>query len=124
MNKAIAWMGFLLAAGLTHAGTRQYLAVSVGTTYAYGSIGDARASADSLQFIGCFVQTSTSNSATCAARDAANDYLSCYTTDPNLIAAARSISSDSVIEFYTPSGSSTCRTINVNNSSQYAPRQP
>lgn len=124
MKKTITLVGFLLAAGLTHAGTKYYLPVSVGSTYAWGSIGDARASSEPLQFIGCMIQMSTANSASCSARDAAGDYLTCYTTDPDLIAAAAAVSSDSVVEFYLASGTSTCRTINIINASQYAPRQP
>jgi len=124
MKKAVALVGFLLAAGLTHAGTKYSLPVTVGSTYAWGSIGDARASGDYLQYIGCMVQGATTNSATCTARDAAGHYLSCYTTDPDLIMAAAAISSDSVVEFYLLSGTGTCRFINVNNASQYTPRQP
>lgn len=125
MTKKLAILGFgvLLAATAAQAGTRFALYVSVGSTYAYGSIGSARGSADSLQYIGCStLATAGIEYATCYARDISGTYGTCRTYDAKMIRAVATIGSDSTVEFHW-SGSS-CTYIAVQNDSRYSPRQP
>jgi hypothetical protein len=95
---------------------------------AMGSVGSARNSADSTQYIGCQVSTNNVSSGSvtvqCFARNAAGTYLSCVTTDPNYVSAAQAIDSDSYIRFSTESSSSNCTYLLVVDSSYYAPKQP
>lgn len=123
MTKWIALLGFLAAAVAAQAGTKYSAYVAVGSTYAYGSMGQARSSADSNQYIGCYsAATATLHYAICSARDASGDSGSCRTYDDKMIRVAEAAGSDSVIEFHW--SGSTCTYINVMNDSRYAPRQP
>jgi hypothetical protein len=95
---------------------------------AMGSMGSARSSADSNQYIGCQVSTNNVSSGAvtvqCFARNAAGTYLSCVTTDPNYVNAAQAIDGDSYIRFNTESSGSNCTYLLVLDSSYYAPKQP
>lgn len=123
MKKSLLVLGFLGAATIAAAGTRTTLYVAVGSTYAYGSMGDARRSGDSSQYIGCSTSGSSSTHyATCYGRDAEGHYGSCYTYDENLIRVAETVGSDSSLSFSW--SSATCRSLSVTNDSRYSPRQP
>jgi hypothetical protein len=123
MKKIVVILGLLFTAISAHAGARWGLAVGVGTTWAWGSMGTARASSDSNQYIGCATYaSSTLHYATCYARDAAGTYGTCRTYEDRLIRVAETAGSDSVLEFFWTG--STCTSIRVTNDSRYSPRQP
>jgi hypothetical protein len=94
--------------GVSLAGQVNVDPVSVGTGFAYGGIGAAHYSSDSLQYIGCqTVSNSSASQATCWAQDASQPqpkYLSCTSTNPSIVAAARSINTTSLILFTVDSG--------------------
>ena len=69
-------------------------------SYGYGSVDAARKSADANQYIGCSVQHSAgSDYVSCAARDAAGNYFSCYSYDLGMVDAAAGINAASYIYF-------------------------
>ena len=71
-----------------------------GPPRAFGSIGGARNSSDSVQQIGCSSSfDGTNHSGTCTAKGAGGTVLTCATTNPTFIAQIRSISSQSSISF-------------------------
>ncbi|GHG71177.1 hypothetical protein [Comamonas sp. JC664] len=113
--------------GTAHAGAKFSFGVTVDTTnrYANGNLGDARSSADVLQFIGCHT-TARRASATymvCEARDAWGVYGTCSSMDANLIAAIQGIGPSSSILFKWDAAGE-CTDIEVRNSSHYAPVTP
>jgi hypothetical protein len=125
MKRLIAVAFLLSAITAATAGYKSAYNVSVDTTYrhAYGSLGKARNSADSVQYIGC---SSVSHVgyvyATCWARDAAGTYGSCLTEDADLIQATRSLPSDGYLSINWDA-SSNCTQIIVYNASYYEPKQ-
>jgi len=87
---------------------------------AYGMLGTAYNSADSRQTIGCaVVQNESAQGASCYAQTAGGDYASCYTSNPAMITAARSIFSDSYLTFSFNS-EGTCTSIRLENYSYNA----
>lgn len=125
MMKPFAVLGFLLAGGAVMAGAKYSLPVEAGPSYAWGSMGQARASANTIEYIGCMSYASaTVRFAFCSARDAAGDSASCRTYDDKFIRVAESAGSDSTLEFHVDTDGYTCRSITVMNDSRYQPRQP
>lgn len=92
--------------------------VAASGSYAYGSMLDARQSADANQYIGCDVGTPSTGSAyvSCYAYSAAGVFSYCYSYDPAMVDAGRSINDESYIYFTTGAGS-ICSNITVRNSS-------
>jgi hypothetical protein len=100
--------------------------------YAEGSLGYARASADSSQYIGCTVVVDYGSRwskfyfyypgriAYCSARTVAGKYLSCQTRDPNLILSALSITDSSWISFSSDYNGS-CSSLRVSKHSGNSP---
>lgn len=84
---------------------------------AYGTLTGARYSADNQQFIGCSARVS--NGIFCSARDKIGRYVSCYSSDPKLIAAVNAMTDSSYISFRMAPGTGTrqCSELTVNNSS-------
>jgi len=116
----------LLAIGsLVRAGTKATGRVSITPgTLATGSLGDARASLDGNQYIGCIVQGVPGPGwfTNCLARDAAGNTLSCQSFDPTIAQAAQAVSSMSAITFNV-SGIN-CTSVLVGNSSYNRPMTP
>ena len=77
-----------------------------GPANAKGSLGSARNSADSVQYMGCQSGfDGTNNWGQCDAKDSAGHTLSCYTTDSEYIATIRAMSSQTFVDFFaSPSG--------------------
>jgi hypothetical protein len=118
MKKSLLILGFLGATTIAGAGARVGLSVAVGSTYAYGSMGDARRSSDTSQYIGCTMSgSSTSRYATCYARDAVGHYGSCWTDDENMLRVVETIGPNSSFSFSW--SSSGCRSISITNDSRY-----
>lgn len=124
------WVGaglLLLFMGSTaHAGTRSTEEVKItdSSRRAEGSLGSARASIDGNQYLACTVYSTVSgNTMACAARDTAGLFRSCTSTAPNLITAARALSShaSSARVVFTWDASYACQTLEVANGSQFRP---
>lgn len=115
----------LLASGLgtaAFAGMHSEMEVTVRPdpefAFAAGSLGTARNTPDSVQWIGC---SSGGNYATCTAVDAKGLMGSCSTSNPTQIAAIHSLNGDSTIVFaWDATGK--CLWVSVRNSSYAAPK--
>lgn len=118
-------MGAVLAAGLSlwaaaaQAGNDGNFQVVVDDVnrQALGTLVATRRSADNVQKLGCTVRA---DNALCYATNAAGVYRTCLTTDPGLIAVARSLSSESYLWFIW-NAAGTCTSIVVGLGSQYKP---
>ncbi len=120
-------VGTLLAGTAAWAGVKTIYNVGINTSTraAYGSMGTARSSADSNQYIGCAVlgYSTGSSSVICQAQDASGVAAYCTSTNPAIVTAATSQSGDAYLYFnYDASG--TCTYLYVSNVSNYAPREP
>lgn len=109
-----------------HAGTRttEEVTITDASRRAEGSLGSARASADSSQYIACTVYSSAgTNAMACAARDAAGLFRSCTSTAPNLVTAARAVQShaSSTRVVFSWDANYACQTLEVANGSQFRP---
>ena len=95
------------------------------SAYAHGAVGTARNSRDSMQDIGCVIQSSVNQpytSGACWAFDAAGNIGQCaYFNRPEFDKAVATISNDSYIQF-SWEDTGLCRTINVGNGSLYEPK--
>ena len=124
---AFATVLSMMAVGVAHAGLKQKQVVLVdgANRHAWGSLGSARNSVDSVQFIGCSVYTYADGSETgwCGARDASYGFGSCTTFNPTLINQIRNLKGDSVLNLYWDA-SYTCTEVDVYNQSYYEPKQP
>ncbi len=114
-------------AGPVSAGRKETWKVVVDTPnkVAYGSLGSARNSSDSVQSIGCSVFYDTANSrnqVSCQATTAAGVTAQCGSQDPNLVQVALAIHSNSYVQFRWNAGE--CTTIFVSNTSALAPAAP
>lgn len=126
MKAILAGVAMMALCAVAGAGSKFTSEVYINQTskYAQGSLGSARNSADTNQYIGC----STSNDYVyCSARNAAGLWVHCDTYSSGMAATAKSIDSSSHITFYWTGGSSTsgaCSSLNVAHNSGYAPKEP
>ena len=98
--------------------------INVAVGYARGSLGDARNSADAVQYIGCYNASSVGSTIVlCEAQDAGGVYRSCVTTDVNMVATARSISGGSFLYFQW-NASGNCTALQVTSYSLFRPATP
>lgn len=125
MKKLVALVFLLSTVGLGSAGHKiNRKDVSITTTSASGSLGSARASADMLQYIGCYVYGNEAynfRSVTCYARNEKGVTATCYTDNPAIVDVASSLNGDSYLRFVF--SGSRCITIRVDNMSYEAPKQ-
>jgi hypothetical protein len=117
-------------AGSARAGIKGANNVYVNATsrLAQGDLGQARNSPDSMQLIGCYIQSYRNASGlfeqvTCEARDVAGAYYSCYATEAELVRSARSLTGDSFLSFFGDA-SGKCVNILVAHNSVYQPKAP
>jgi hypothetical protein len=100
-----------------------YVTVVPGSNgYASGALGDARHSGDGFQFIGCHIYRAASGifDAGCAARNSTgNDFVTCYTVNPDLIQLIGTISQGGHLYFSVSAGA--CSAIEVSYGSQFRP---
>jgi hypothetical protein len=91
-----------------------------------GILGDARASANNIERIGCLTYGyagSTSGYTFCSAVDAGYKNAACSSTNPSIVQAASAIGPASSITFrFDASG--TCTSLDVQNFSEYTPMVP
>jgi len=89
-------------AGTVWAGkiTRVETHVDLTAGNAYGSLYDARHSADSVQYIGCALYFFAGGTRlACQAQDVNANSLSCMSDDPEMVKIAQSVSADSYVSF-------------------------
>ena len=127
-NLLLALTALALSMPQASAGERKSNPVTIAqygsTIDASGSLGSARNSADGYQYIGCAVESQPVNGApfvTCAARDAANRYVTCWSSDQTMVNTARAISSTSFVDFYMESTTGVCGSLRVSNDSTVEP---
>jgi hypothetical protein len=93
-----------------------------GNTGATGAMGTVRNSTDTKQLIGCeLTGSANSQSVNCYARDSLGHDLNCWTDLPNVVEAAKALSSDSLIAFYVQDGY--CTQLTVSNLSELPPKK-
>ena len=120
-----------IGVGIAHAGysTSYYVTFQYGSQYDYasGNLRAARTASDMNQYIGCTRYTNLTTGAApymlCFARNSAGNYLSCQTSDPNLMRTAELINSSSYLYFFGSKFDSTCAAITVTNASYFLPNQ-
>jgi hypothetical protein len=116
----------LVAAKSARAGYKiPYAPVAVGSTYAYGILGDARNGGDGNQDIGCSVYTTSTGylNVFCIAQITGASF-SCSTSNPAFAAVAESMSGNDYLYFAAASNGGTCTGIQVGHSSEYRPLTP
>ncbi len=115
----------LVAAGLlgaAQAGRRQTAAVSVTSTAASGSLGSARRSSDSTQYIGCDASGSIgSRTMVCRAKNASGVTKTCVARTTDQRDLVHDLKGDSFLSF-TVRSDGTCDSITVSNYSDWIPK--
>jgi len=114
---------------VTSAGAKYVVPVVVGDTFAYGSMGSARSSSDTAQYIGCTLSTSgTTTYGTCSARgrnsSGVYQYASCHTTTAAHLNVIRTTNAISSLDFTWDADTGICGHISVANQSTFAPMVP
>lgn len=119
-----------MAAGSAYAGEKGNVPVTLQTspagtpTGAFGMLGTARNSADTLQSIGCATSaTATTLRADCEAVNAAGTMVHCQTYNAAMVSVAQSISEDSYVSF-SFDAAGTCTSVYVANGSANAVKLP
>jgi hypothetical protein len=124
MKKMLTSIALLAGAATAQAGTRSSYPVYIGATYAYGSLGTARASSDTLSYVECQRYVTPSNAVlTCYVRDAAGKTAMCITNDPSFVAEGRALKGDSLL-YFEWDANGYCKALRVTDSSYLAPKSP
>lgn len=122
---SLALMG-ILSVSVAHAGLKAGYEVQINTsgsiTTAVGSVGKARNSADSTQYIFCYTLDNTFGY--CGAKTAAGTFKACTTSNSDQIAVIRSIGVNSHVAFKTDGASTSCYSVQVVNGSHLEPATP
>jgi len=125
MKVTLGGVAMVLLCTAALGGTRSTAEVYINQTskYAQGSLGSARNSADSNQYIGCSV---TNDYVYCSARNAAGTWVHCDVYSSSMALTARGIGSSGYIQF-SWLGSSTsgdCNSLTLSHNSMYEPKDP
>lgn len=109
----------LLSGSAALAGYTDLRTVVTWSDGAYGVVGSARYSANSVEYIGCYTYAQTSGSAvtqsgTCAARSAGSVSKACWTTDSKMLDVMESINDMSFI-WFNVAADGTCSFVRVSN---------
>ena len=117
---AICGLALIGIAATATAGLRWAYPVTIndGSRFAVGTLSDARASADGVQYIGCY--HNTSNNASCYATNASGLSRSCSTSNAAHLTVIRSITPESYI-YFVWNTDGTCNYILVDNGSRFKP---
>jgi hypothetical protein len=103
ITAACLLIAFTLVIQYARAGRKSNITVTIDTTsrYAYGALGAARNSSNTVEEIGCYTFGYSDNSsfASCYATNASNQSVSCTSTSPAIVAAAQSVNGDSHVYF-------------------------
>lgn len=117
---AAAVLASLSIATLASAGYATTSEVTISGVSAWGAMGDARSSADSVQYIGCTLYAyPTSESGSCLARNASGTYLGCTASSDAQRDIIKSIKGQGTRVYFADDGSGYCSTIQVIESSSY-----
>lgn len=89
---------------------------SSGQLEAKGTFYSVRNSSDTVQYIGCslYAYDTGSHSATCYARSATAEYVSCHTSDANMLSVVKTLNPASYLYFVVNANGSCDRVITVN----------
>jgi hypothetical protein len=108
-----------------HAGFRAEspIYVSVASRYFYGALGSARNTGDSVQYLGCNVNSYSAGASTvyCYARDANNVSASCTSTAAELVQQGRAVGPDKYISV-SWDANGYCTSIQVTQNSFHPPK--
>lgn len=125
MKMILGGVAVVLLGTAALAGSKSTSEVYINQTskYAQGSLGSARNSADTNQYIGCSV---TNDYIYCAARNAAGTWVHCDAYSASMALTVRGIGSSGYVSFYWlgSSTSGTCNSLTVSHFSSYAPKEP
>jgi hypothetical protein len=123
LTKAVVFgLGVALLTTSAWAGSKSWDQVSISGTFAAGSVGYARNSSDSKQYIGCdLYATQGGLLGECFAMDSAGKSIWCYSYDKNIVQAIGSVNGDSLVQFSVNSDT-TCSYVYIRNISFYAPK--
>jgi hypothetical protein len=122
--KALSMLAFLCLTMPVDAGTRMVFDVAVfrapdgSSGSAYGTMVDARGSADDMQIIGCSIVAG--GIAWCSARNSAGVSGACSTANSDFVAAIRSVTDESYISFNWYNGG-TCANLVIHKYSHFKP---
>ncbi len=110
----VAWAGYKNVLPVT---------VDVANRTARGSLGDARISADAVQYSGCRISTTPTSAVSIygVARDANGVKVSCNSSQQNFVQAASTIQPDSILMFDWDA-SNQCTALHVDNFSSNTPK--
>ncbi len=113
----VAWAG-------SKGGAQVTIVFSGDNGSASGTMGAVRASADTVQFIGCaLIGSGGAQWVNCQARNVSNVYVACNSAAHEIVDAAKSMTSDAHISFNWD-GSGACTALNIRTDSRYTPKQP
>lgn len=114
--KLLLVAAMVFASGISFAGYQNNTTVTFGTDVFYGSLHATRNSANSTEYMGCYINGAT-DAITCIARNAAGQYRSCTIANPDKgdHFAASSVSSSTYL-YVTHSGGACTRIQAVNGS--------
>lgn len=125
--KPLVLFGIASMSSLSFAGLRldEPVVVNLVNREASGSIGSARNSGDSVQYIGCAIEAdpSTDPMVACFAADAADTRVLCTSSSPRIVAAVQAISSLSFLDFQWDSNGN-CTFVYLDSASFNPPRAP
>ena len=117
-------LGVFLSSGLAAAGVKvdHGVIIDLRNRSAYASMGGARNSSDSTQYLACEISANTGGvTGFCEAQDAQGLRRTCYTTNQHLLEVIKSISDTSLVAFlWNEIGE--CTQVNVSHASVYGPR--
>lgn len=119
---ALIAAGVVVAASLTSFAGAAYTPFSgevqvTPSSYAVGVMSATRASADTTAYLQCQVVSETGgDSAYCSARDAAGDFVGCFTSQPKQVATILAIQPDSRVYLWVSAG--VCTQIRVDHDSR------
>lgn len=94
--------------------------VSLSARYAQGSLGSARNSADSSQYIGCTLHPGFIY---CGAVDANRNFLSCTSSAPSFVSLVQSLGDEGAL-YFAADASGNCTSLLVYTYSYWEPKQP
>ena len=129
MNKKLVLLGgvlcLLVASRQSEAGLKTTGNVSINTTTrtASGSLGSARNSSDSTQYIECFLSAGSAGVpfGSCAATNTSGTHVTCSSNNLGIIEQIRAMNGDDRVQFYYDAAGE-CTLITLTRSSRYAPK--
>jgi hypothetical protein len=121
-----AMLVIILGSRVSSAGYRdsvQNVVLSTTGMYAHGALGDTFISSNSVEYIGCALEIWSGGlpELVCYAQNSAQQYGSCFSTDPNFLLVAQKLAPDAYVSFQWNS-SGYCTSLEVDENSTYSPK--